>query len=397
MVDAMTDPVTGRPNPRPRRWAHDHPRLVDAILAVVIGTLSVGSLWNSQNDGTNGHPTAGLVVLAVLASLPVAGRRVWPFPTLVVLVAAQVVLEVKNADGPGWVAALLAAYTFTTGNPRVTINRILEVGGPALALIVALSIGFGGSPFKVLPGMAFLALVMVVGDRIRRGREMAREISAQAMEQNRLDGERQLQDERSRIARELHDVVAHSMSVMIIQAGAARRQLSTNPSRASAALVDIETTGRVAMYEMRRVLGVLRGDQSGAELAPQPSLATLVDLVASCADLPVRLEQPDVAALADLPPALGVSAYRVVQEALTNVRRHAGMVTIVDVIVRRDAQVLMIEVLDDGRGASAMNGQPGFGLVGMRERVGMFAGQLVAGPRVGGGWRVRATFPMPCS
>jgi signal transduction histidine kinase len=393
----MLQPAPAHVLPPLLRWMRSHPHLVDAILAGLIGIGAIGALWSSRNDGTGGSPTWEFVALAALSSLPLAGRRRWPLPTLLVLVAAQVVLQIKNADGPGWIAAVLAAYTFTTGNARVTVRWILAMGGGVLALIVALSIGLGASPFKVLPGVSFLTLVMIAGDRIRRGRELGREIATQAREQNRLDAERQLQDERSRIARELHDVVAHSMSVMIIQAAAARRQLGSNPDRASEALVNIENTGRVAMHEMRRVLGVLRGGQPGAELAPQPSLEALVDLVAASADLPVHLEQPPPSALADLPPALGLSAFRVVQEALTNVRRHAGPVTVVEVVVRRDDTALTIEVVDDGRGASAANGQVGFGLIGMRERVAMFAGQLAAGPRVGGGWRVRATFPLPVS
>lgn len=403
MADAATDfaraarPMSPQPLPSAARWIKHHPRSVDAILAGLIGAGAVGSLWNPQNDGTGGHPTWPFVVLAILSTVPLAGRRLWPLPTLLVLVAAQVVLQIKNADGPSWLAAVLAAYTFTTGNSRMTGRWILVVGGGSVALIVALNVGFGGSLLKVLPGAAFLTMVMIVGDRIRRGRELGREIATRAREQHRLDAERQLQDERSRIARELHDVVAHSMSVMIIQAAAARRQLASNPDRASEALVNIESTGRAAMHEMRRVLGVLRGDRPGIELAPQPSLDVLAELVANSADLPVQLRQPDPDELADLPPALGLSAYRVVQEALTNVRRHAGMVTVVDVVVRRDAHALTVEVLDDGRGASAFSDRAGFGLVGMRERVGMFAGQLTVGPRVGGGWRVRATFPLPAS
>ncbi|MEO5899369.1 MAG: sensor histidine kinase [Ilumatobacteraceae bacterium] len=415
MADVRTDSArafrSSPPHPLPAaaRWISNHPRLVDAILAGLIACGAIGSLWNSHNSGTAGHPTWEFVVLAALSAVPLAWRRTWPLPTLLVLVAAQVVLQIKNADGPGWLAAVLAAYTFTTGNARVTVRWILVMGGGALALIVGLSIGFRGNLLKVLPGASFLTLVMIVGDRIRRGRELGREIAGRAHEQNRLDAERQLQDERSRIARELHDVVAHSMSVMIIQAAAARRQLASNPDRASEALLNIEETGRVAMHEMRRMLGVLRGGRSGqrgysglagqhgADLAPQPSLEGLVELIASSADLPVHFDQPDASVIADLPQALGLSAYRVVQEALTNVRRHAGPVTSVDVALRRSSDALTVEVLDDGRGASAANAQPGFGLIGMRERVGMFAGQLTVGPRVGGGWRVRATFPLPAT
>jgi signal transduction histidine kinase len=127
---------------------------------------------------------------------------------------------------------------------------------------------------------------------------------------------------------------------------------------------------------------------------PQPSVDSISELVDAAADLPVRLHTGDAGDLADVPAAVGVSAYRVVQEALTNVRRHAGIVHAVDVTLCRRAGELVVEVVDDGRGASVAEDTGGFGLVGMRERVGMFAGTLIAGPRPGGGWRVRASFPI---
>jgi signal transduction histidine kinase len=201
-----------------------------------------------------------------------------------------------------------------------------------------------------------------------------------------------VRDERTRIARELHDVVAHSVSLMVIQTAAARRQMTVDPQKADAALATVEDTGRTAMHEMRRFLGVLRDETGMQLLEPQPSLGDLDDLLATAADLPVVMHADG--ALDDLPPGVEVSAYRVVQEALTNVRRHAGPVRHVDVSVARDDEQLVVEVSDDGRGASVAASPYGFGLVGMRERVAAYEGELVAGPRSGGGWRVRATFPL---
>lgn len=154
----------------------------------------------------------------------------------------------------------------------------------------------------------------------------------------------------------------------------------------------MEATGRDAMAEMRRILGVLRDDGGEVALAPQPSLAALTGLVEASTDLPVEVHLDGD--LESLPPGVEVSAFRIVQEALTNVRRHAGPVRRVDVSVRRDDGALTVEVADDGRGASADATPAGFGLVGMKERVAAYKGELHAGPRSGGGWRVRATFPV---
>jgi signal transduction histidine kinase len=179
---------------------------------------------------------------------------------------------------------------------------------------------------------------------------------------------------------------------MVIQTAAARRQLSVDPQKADAAMATVEDTGRTAMHEMRRILGVLRDEDGNQLLTPQPSLGDLDGLVATAADLPVVVSADG--ALDDLPAGVEVSAYRIVQEALTNVRRHAGPVRQVEVSVARTCSQLVVEVNDDGRGASTTPSPNGFGLVGMRERVAAYDGELVAGPRTGGGWRVRATFPL---
>jgi signal transduction histidine kinase len=197
--------------------------------------------------------------------------------------------------------------------------------------------------------------------------------------------------ERATIARELHDVIAHSVSVMTVQAAAARLLFDDDPPRARESLVSVEETGRQALGEMRRLLGILRGDEHETQLAPQPGIADLDALVEQvrAAGLPV-----DVVVEGEpkrLPPGVDLAAYRVVQEALTNVLKHAGAAR-AQVAIRYGAAVLELAVTNDGH--VRRNGRGGHGLVGMRERVALYGGEFEAGPRPPGGYAVRATLPL---
>ena len=206
-------------------------------------------------------------------------------------------------------------------------------------------------------------------------------------------------DERARIAREIHDIVSHSLGVMVVVADGAATTAPTDPQRAASAMIRVRDTGREAMGEMRRMLSLLRtGEPTG--VAPQPGTAQLEDLVAEARStgLPVSLSVTGSATDPLNPPAgLGLTVYRLVQEALTNARRHGGSVSRVDVRVHHAQDRLEIEVLDDGDGLSApagSSGSPGHGLVGMRERVASHGGTLETGPRADGGFRVRAVLPI---
>jgi signal transduction histidine kinase len=204
--------------------------------------------------------------------------------------------------------------------------------------------------------------------------------------------------ERARIARELHDVVAHAVSVMVVQADGAGYALRTDPEVAQAALRTISETGRDALVELRRLLGVLRSETGvdGADRAPQPDARGLAELVEKvrAVGLPVRLETRGD--LTDLPAGVGLGIYRIVQEALTNTLKHAGPGASAVVLVARSAEQVDVEVGDDGFGTPydlvAVSG--GNGLIGMRERASVFGGSLEAGPRPGGGWRVHAVLPL---
>jgi signal transduction histidine kinase len=199
-----------------------------------------------------------------------------------------------------------------------------------------------------------------------------------------------VEDERRRIARELHDLVAHAITVMVLQAAAAEAVLSAHPDRARDALATVQGVGRGALVDMKRLLGVLRATDAGATLAPQPSLRDLDRLVEQlgAAGLPVSLSTDGD--LAACPDSVATSAFQIVREALTNTLRHAGPARAV-VRVRCDGHTLDLEVLDDGGGDGGRD--PGYGLVGMRERVAAFGGQIQAGTRPEGGYGVRAMFP----
>jgi signal transduction histidine kinase len=253
---------------------------------------------------------------------------------------------------------------------------------------------------SLVSSVVILVSAYAIGDNVQRRRQAAVDLVERAERAERerdLVAHQRVADERTRIARDLHDVVAHSVSVMVIQAAAARRTLETDPATATATLEELEATGRHAMNDLRRVLGVLRGDGGEAgevTRSPQPGLADLRALLDANEDLPLTVEisaDPDH----PIPGGIPVAVYRIAQEALTNVRRHAGPVRSVTVALRCVDDALEVTVEDDGRGAAADRpDSAGYGLVGMRERAVAAGGRLHAGPRPGGGWRVRATFPV---
>jgi signal transduction histidine kinase len=356
-------------------------------------------VFHLTEHGSQYHaPSVWGVALTVAATAPVAWRRQAPLTVLGVVLVAQMVSEAFNYVGPGWTGVLIAAYTVGSEGGSRRISRLAALLIPLVVAFVALGVVRGDAPWQALiSAPLMLGGAMVLGDNMRRRRERVAELAERAERAERereLISHQRVHDERTRIARELHDVVAHSVSLMVIQTAAARRQLSVDPARADEALATVESTGRVAMTEMRRILGVLRDDEPQHSLAPQPSLSVIDELVASAPDLPVEMRAEGD--LGGLPAGVELSAYRIVQESLTNVRRHAGTVRRVEVSVARVDQQLIVEVNDDGRGASAAppSDSGGFGILGMRERVAAYDGELVAGPRDGGGWHVRAVFPV---
>ncbi|HEY4333583.1 MAG TPA: histidine kinase [Ilumatobacteraceae bacterium] len=381
----------------PGQWQQRHSWLLDSIIAVVLTAMTVGALWGDRSDGGNQHANAFTTILAIAATAPLVWRRRNPIPVVAIVVTGQFVLEFVGVSGPGGLSIMIAVFsfaTYTNGIHRAVAAKVLAMLG-----LGALTVGFIDGRIdlgRLISAVLFLVGAFVLGDNVQRRRLHHQ---AQADQVEREERERELmsrqrvQDERSRIARELHDVVAHSVSLMIIQAGAARRSMASAPQQAEAALKDVESTGRQAMDELRRVLGVLRAGDESHELAPQPSLASVRALIDNDPTLPVQLSEVGTPP-EDVPTAIGLSLYRVVQEALTNIRKHGGQVRHVAVHVAYEAERVMVQITDDGRGASVAINADGHGIVGMRERMALCGGTLSAGPRVGGGWQVRASAPL---
>lgn len=382
----------------PILWLRAHPAYADRLFAAALGIVSVVFHLTLRGYEDVAEPSVPGALLALAATIPIAWRRSNPAVVLLVVTTSQMLMEAFSMAGPGWTGVLIAAYSLGAHRSGPTLWRLSGIVCLLITAFIVVGVVHGEAPWQALVSTPIVAgSAIVLGDNMRRRRERAAELSERA---ERAERERELlahqhvQDERSRIARELHDVVAHSVSLMVIQTAAARRRLAADPIEADAVLMTVEDVGRTAMNELRRILGVLRDESGEQALVPQPGLAAIDELAATATDLPVVLTRGGQ--LDDVPAGVELSAYRIVQEALTNIRRHAGVVKRVDVSIVRANGTLNVEVADDGRGAAAhfTTGETGFGLLGMRERVAAYDGALFAGPRSGGGWRVMATFPI---
>ncbi|WP_169978721.1 sensor histidine kinase [Microbispora sp. H10836] len=360
----------------------------------------------------------GVATALALAGGALLGRR--PLPALTLLLAASVLgtmpLGVAEIPLPQFLAAEVAVFFIATGRSRASgvaaVLAALAVLGGYLAVRVRYGWPIAASSETAVALTTVIAWLL--GNSVRQSREHAEELRARAATQA-------VSDERLRIARELHDMVAHSIGVIALQAGAARRVIDTQPERARDALGEIETAGRQTLSGLRRMLGALRSrdpERPASAVPPRPGplepvhpepvhpelgrpelgrpgpvlgLADVDRLAATTTQAGVRVDVRRLGERRPLPPEVDVAAYRVVQEAVTNVLRHAGTASCQVSIDYRDDEV-RVEVLDDGRGGDAGDG---YGLLGMRERVGVLHGTFAAGPRPGGGFRVAARLPVP--
>jgi signal transduction histidine kinase len=294
-----------------------------------------------------------------------------------------------------YLTALIATSQFGLLGPTVQ-----GLGGAVLAaLLIAFAVLHNpeGDAVDIFFVNAIAAVAWLIGfafySRNRRTVELT-ERAERAELARESEARAAAAEERARIAREMHDVVAHSISVMVVQAGAAEAMLDSDPERARRPLAAVQETGRGALTELRRMLGVLREmADEGAALAPQPGLAGLDELARQVreAGLPVSVRVEGEPR--PLPPGIDLSAYRIVQEGLTNALKHAGPAT-AEVVVRYGRQDLELEVRDDGPGRGAPANGGGHGLLGMRERVALYGGELAAGPRPGGGFALTARLPL---
>jgi len=335
------------------------------------------------------EPAGLLLVVAALTALPLAARRRYPLVSFLVIGVCALRIYHMDAD-PTWtvVASVIAAYSAPMYSRYRNLALASVVAGAALAVSV-LQEDLPGLPQGLLLFLV-LSSVGLAANAIHTWRLRARTAEREQEAVTRLAVER----ERARLARELHDVVTHNVSVMVVQAGAARKVMDAEPAQAKDALLAVEAGGRAALTELRQAIGLLTLDADGADLAPQPGLDQLPVLAARVREsgVPVTLIVTGVTA-ADVPPGIGLAAYRVVQEALTNAVKHAAGASVHVEVSARDA-LLRIEVADDG--GEPVPGEPGGGrgLVGLGERLALYGGRFTAGPRPTGGFRVVAEIPL---
>jgi signal transduction histidine kinase len=373
-----------------RSWRPSWPDV--AVAAAVCAELTIELAITGERTG----PLALNVVLGLAMGAPLVWRRVQPLATVAGIGVAIVLMAVTATRPQNLVGtfAVVGLATFSVAAHQRRRRALIGLGA-ILAIVVVVS-AITDDLAVVFPFVVFGGL-WVLG-RIARGRaRLTRELAAQArqLERERAERERDaVARERARIARELHDVVAHSVSVMVIQAGAARRVLDREPDASIGALGAVEATGREALTEMRRLLGILRPEGEDAEHSPQPSLDRLGALVARSRDAGLEVELRTEGEPGVLAPGVDLTAFRLVQEGLTNAIKHGGRGP-ARVTLRWSEDQLEIEVANrvDGEGAigDALLGS-GQGLVGMRERVALCGGVLRAGP-VGRGFVVRARLP----
>ena len=399
---------------------------LDCVTGAVAALCTVIPAMSEARVQLGPFPGRILVMLLLIAAVfvPVGFRRVRPVPAFGALVLLAVVMYVLTGEPQAAVAVLLsAAYALYI----VTVEASRRTGTVALglALAVALAISLGGYARSdvandgSVPVVFVLVICWMIGYAVRQRRQYAHALQQQA-------ASKAVTEERLRIARELHDVVAHSMSVIAVQAGFGQYVIDSKPSDAREALGAIQATSRDALEEMRRMLGVLRqqdiaaasGGPSAAApappmptapLAPAPGLARLDRLVERTSGTGVQVRLERSGAVSDVPAGVDLSAYRIIQEALTNVVKHAGGDACCTVRVRFTDEALSLEVADDGGGApvgagstgsltsmaGAADGESGgHGIIGMRERAALCGGSLEAGPAPDGGFRVTATLPL---
>jgi signal transduction histidine kinase len=400
-------------------WLRTRPLVADGLLGVLLAAFSLVALWYGNRDCDGGcRPGGGVAVALVLAqTLPLAWRR--RHPLLVSLVTGLATAGYGLAPYPDLampipIGGVVGLYSVAAWGGR----RAALGSGAVAAVMVVVTMSLPRTDADLVDA-AFVSLALagawLLGDRARVQRALAAQLQerAQRLERERADeARRAVASERARIARELHDVVAHHVSMMVVQAEAGPVAVEHDPARAAGAFEAIAATGRQALAEMRRLLGMLRGEEEDApSLAPQPGLAEVPSLVEQVGRAGLQVELVVEGTEEALPPGIDLSAYRIVQEALTNAVRHGGDGR-ARVVVRYGEHDLELQIHNGVEPPSAAadpfrpadspvgdrqirrSGRPGRGLLGMKERVALFGGELQAGPGPDGGFTVDARIPI---
>jgi signal transduction histidine kinase len=412
---------------RGRRWLREHPLAFDGALALAVLVCMVVGSFVDPHGHRHGPsfgertPDAPSVLLMLTGAAALVWRRRRPLRVLLLTGAAGVV-EYAEGDpaAPVAMSAVIALYTVASRTDRPTTWR---VGLLTMTVLTGAAMLLGAAPWysqENLGVFAWTGMAAAAGDAVRSRRafvDAIRERAERAERTREEEARRRVAEERLRIARDLHDVVAHHIALVNVQAGVAAHVMDKRPDQAKEALAHVRAASRSALDELRATVGLLR--QSGdpeAPTEPAPGLAVLDDLLATFrhAGLPVELARTDGGTT--LPAAVDLAAYRIIQEALTNVRKHAGPDARAEVSVVRVGRTVEVTVLDDGAPATApvggahrggrgdghgeghgdgpVRGHGGHGLIGMRERVTALGGSLTAAPRYGGGFRVHAILPL---
>jgi signal transduction histidine kinase len=373
----------------------------DVVLAVAVTVLGQVDAWAPSLTGAHlSGPHAAVAGFYAAAALPLAARRRHPLSVglwvAAVLIAQFVVLGSSSGNGT-LLPAVLASYTIGANcePPMAYVGAIGAIVVPFVHELRNSNLTSAHALARAVAWDALFVAAWLFGAYLRTRRLYVAELHERATraEQDRaLDAQAAVTHERARIARELHDAIAHGVSVMVVQAEAAEEVIAADPDAALGALTKIQRTGREALVELRRLVGILRTEHDAPTLAPEPGLARLDSLVEQMRDAGVHVDVHIEGVPTLLPAAIDLSAFRIVQEALTNTLKHAGPARAAVCLTYRNDGVV-VEITDDGRSSVTANGA-GHGLAGMRERVGLFGGELQAGPVTDGGFRVRATLPL---
>jgi signal transduction histidine kinase len=393
---ALRPPLTKRL--RPWHWG-----AIDGAVAVLLALVFlVGSTRPAY-----GVPLWVAYLLALVSTLPVAVRRLWPLPVLGIVLGGSVAAMAIGTGKDPSVAVALVLYLVALRYPRRTSAAVLA----GVLALTAAGTAAGGAALdhnqasevaaRFVGSAVVLTAAWVIGVAVRQQRAYTaglREQAERRVQAQLAEGRRAATEERLRIARELHDVVAHSLSLIAVQAGVGNYVASARPEEAARALASIESTSRGALREMRRLLGVLRDDSAGTEMAPAHGLADVGQLVTGTADAGVRVQLEIRGTQRPVPPGVDLAAYRIIQEALTNVVKHAQTIAS-RVLVTYTDDAICLEITDDGDGAAAdaVAASAGHGIAGMRERASLFGGEFHAGPLPGRGFRVAARLPLDSS
>lgn len=378
-----------------QRFRDLNPWIIDACIGTLFTVGGLVALFATSSRTIDYHDAdAGGVLLVLACSLPYYFRRRAPFTVFAVSFVALCVLAIvgypANIESQFLLVGTYSLGSHAAGRARALGLAMIVVG---LAIVAAAGIPDASTSGLVQTGIIYLASYLF-GSSMRNRRLYLAELEARAADLERERDEeaaRAVAEERLRIAQELHDVVAHSMGVIAVQAGVGSHVIETDPAEAKHSLDAISATSRSTLGEIRRILGVLRGDGE-AEYQPAPGLADLPKLAADFteAGLPVAVTVDGETDC--LPAGVDLTAYRIVQEALTNTLKHAGPAH-AEVTVSHQPGLVAVSITDDGRGVNGAETDGGHGLLGMRERVGVYGGTLHAGPQRGGGFRVIAALP----